>query len=82
MAGNGFPRVSRRGYRGSQEDHGQNDKNGRKWLKMDFRGKMVGNGFPRENGRKWIAARFASFPYYFDIYYLSWESMGKKCIAV
>ena len=47
MAGNGFPRVSRRGYRGSQEDHGQNGKNGRKWLKMDFRGKMVGNGLPR-----------------------------------
>ena len=44
MAGNRFPRVSRRGHRGDQEDHS------RKWLKMakkDFRGYMVGNGFPR-----------------------------------
>ena len=62
MAGNGFPRVSRRGHRGSQEDHS------RKWLKMakkDFRGYLVGNGFPRVsrrghrgdqagNGRKWL----------------------------
>ena len=62
MAGNGFPRVSRRGHRGDQEDHS------RKWLKMakkDFRGYMVGNGFPRVsrrghrgdqagNGRKWL----------------------------
>ena len=47
MAGNGFPRVSRRGHRGSQEDHGQNDKNSRKWWKIDFRGYLVGNGFPR-----------------------------------
>ena len=28
LVGNGFPRVSRRGHRGDQED---NDKNGRKW---------------------------------------------------
>ena len=47
MAGNGFPRVSRHGHRGSQEDHGRN---GRKWQKMGCRGKMV------ENGRKWIFA--------------------------
>ena len=31
LVGNGFPRVSRRGHRGDQED---NDKNGRKWSKM------------------------------------------------
>ena len=62
MEGNRFPRVSRRGHRGSQEDHS------RKWskmAKMDFRGKMAGNGFPRVsrrghrgdqagNGRKWL----------------------------
>ena len=48
MAGNRFPRVSRRGHRGDQEDHS------RKWLKMakkDFRGYMVGNGFPRVSRR-------------------------------
>ena len=44
LVGNGFPRVSRHGIRGSQEDHGRND---RKWWKMDFRGYLVGNGFPR-----------------------------------
>ena len=44
MAGNGFPRVSRRGHRGDQEDHGQN---GRKWQKMGCRGYLVGNGFWR-----------------------------------
>ena len=41
---NGFSRVSRRGHRGDQEDHG---KNGRKWQKMGCRGYLVGNGFPR-----------------------------------
>ena len=61
MAGNGFPRVSRRGHRGGPEDHGQN---GRKWQKKGCRGYLVGNGFPRvsrrghrggpvDNGRKW-----------------------------
>ena len=48
MAGNRFPRVSRHGHRGDQEDHS------RKWLKMakkDFRGYMVGNGFPRVSRR-------------------------------
>ena len=44
MAGNGFPRVSRRGHRGGQAGNGRN---GRKWQKMDFRGKMAGNGFSR-----------------------------------
>ena len=44
MVGNGFPRVSRHGHRGSQEDHGRN---GRKWQKMGCRGKMAENGFPR-----------------------------------
>ena len=43
MAGNGFPRVSRRGHRGSQEDHGRNLP------------KMVENGFPRLFGRKWTS---------------------------
>ena len=52
MAGNGFPRVSRHGHRGSQVG------NGRKWLKM------VENGFPRLFGRKWISAFFTSIPYY------------------
>ena len=47
MAGNGFPRVSRHGHRGSQEDHGRKwqkmAENGRKWVaagkwqEMDFR---------------------------------------------
>ena len=64
MAENGFPRVSRHGHRGSQEDHGRN---GRKWQKKGCRGYLVGNGFPRvsrhgsrgsqedhgQNGRKW-----------------------------
>ena len=53
MAGNGLPRVSRRGHRGDQVG------NGRKWPKM------AENGLPRENGGKWISARFPSFPYYF-----------------
>ena len=51
MAGNGFPRVSRRGHRGSQEDHG------RKWQKMAengrkkvHRGYLVENGFSRVSG--------------------------------
>ena len=64
MAGNGFPRVFRRGHRGDQED---NSRNGWKWQKMGCRGYLVGNGFPRvsrhgsrgsqagndQNGRKW-----------------------------
>ena len=44
MAGNGFPRVIRRG---SQVDNGRNGlprENGRKWIAA---GKMAGNGFPR-----------------------------------
>ena len=53
MAGNGFPRVSRRGHRGDQAG------NGRKWLKM------AKKGFPRLFGRKWISAYFMSFPYYY-----------------
>ena len=48
MAGNGFPRVSRHGHRGDQED---NSRNGLKWWKMDFRGYLVGNGFPRVSRR-------------------------------
>ena len=73
MAGNRFPRVSRHGHRGDQEDHS------RKWLKMakkDFRGYMVGNGFPRvsrrghrgrkrrsgKNGGKWSKMVENGFP--------------------
>ena len=48
MAGNGFPRVSRRGHRGRKKG-GQ--------VKMV---KMVENGLPRLFGRKWISARFTS----------------------
>ena len=44
MVGNGFPRVSRHGHRGSPVDNGQN---GGKWWKMGCRGYLVGNGFPR-----------------------------------
>ena len=29
---NGFSRVSRRGHRGDQEDHGKMVENGRKWV--------------------------------------------------
>ena len=50
LVGNGFSRVSRRGHRGDQEDHG---KNGRKWQKM------VEKSSPRLFGRKWIIALFA-----------------------
>ena len=47
MAGNGFPRVSRRGHRGSQVARQAMAKNGRKWLKKVHRGYLVGNGFSR-----------------------------------
>ena len=52
---NGFSRVSRRGHRGDQEDHG---KNGGKWQKM------VEKSSPRLFGRKWIFAHLSPFPYY------------------
>ena len=55
LVGNGFSRVSRRGHRGDQEDHG---KNGRKWQKM------VEKSSPRLFGRKWIFAHLSPFPYY------------------
>ena len=44
MVGNGFPRVSRHGHRGSQVGNGRK---WQKWSKMGCRGYLVGNGFPR-----------------------------------
>ena len=43
MVGNGFPRVSRHGHRGSQVGNGRK---WQKWQKMGCRGYLVGNGFP------------------------------------
>ena len=50
---NGFSRVSRRGHRGDQEDHG---KNGRKWQKM------VEKSSPRLFGRKWTSRAICAIP--------------------